>query len=373
MAAIASIDVSLFEDFRFSPRAGVLSQRDQRGVFVPLAIGGRGLDILAVLVEHRGDLVSRDDIMSAVWPQTSVEDGNLSVQISALRRVLDNGRSEGSLIQTGPGRGYRFVGGVTRPEPDSPAAAEALSAATASVEAADITQAVSPGPRRRFPRALVILVMALCLSGIGLVVFATSDHRWSDKAAAPPRLSIVVLPFSNLGEDREQQYFVDAITEDLTTDLSRMSESFVISRNTAFNYRGKSIDAKQIGRELGVRYVLEGSVRRSGNQVRVNVQLIDAESNAHLWAERFDRDVADLFDLQNEITSRISNALSVRLINIEAARPRENPDAVDYVFQGRAALTRGLTRDSLAEAVSLFERALSRDQGSVLARSYLAN
>ena len=127
-----------------------------------------------------------------------------------------------------------------------------------------------------------------------------------------PRLSIVVLPFANLSNDPEQQYFADGITEDLTTDLSRIADMFVISRNTAFTYRDKPVDTKQIGRELGVRYVLEGSVQRSGNQVRVNAQLIDAETDAHLWAERFDRDMGDLFALQNEITSRIAIALEPR-------------------------------------------------------------
>src|SRR5207253_2686164 len=125
-----------------------------------------------------------------------------------------------------------------------------------------------------------------------------------------PRLSIVVLPFANLGNDPDQQYFADGITEDLTTDLSRIPDMIVISRNTAFTYRNKPIDTKQIGRELGVRYLLEGSVRRSGNHVRVNAQLIDAESDAHLWAERFDRDTGDLLTLQNEITSRIAVALN---------------------------------------------------------------
>src|SRR5215831_16943947 len=143
---------------------------------------------------------------------------------------------------------------------------------------------------------------------------------------APP-LSIVVLPFTNLSSDPEQQYFADCITEDLTTDLSRMADMVVISRNTAFTYQDKRVDTKQIGRELGVRYVLEGSVRRSGNQVRVNAQLIDAESGAHLWAERFDRDVGDLFALQNDITSRIARALSIELVAAEAARPSENPNA----------------------------------------------
>jgi len=135
-----------------------------------------------------------------------------------------------------------------------------------------------------------------------------------------------VLPFANLSNDPEQQYFADGITEDLTTDLSRIRYSFVISRNTAFTYKNKPVDAKQIGRELGVRYVLEGSVQRSGNQLRVTAQLIDAETDAHLWAERFDRDAGDLFALQNEITSRIAVALNLELTGREAARPANNPD-----------------------------------------------
>jgi TolB-like protein len=140
--------------------------------------------------------------------------------------------------------------------------------------------------------------------------------------AAAPRLSIVVLPFTNLGNDPEQQYFADGITEDLTADLSRIADSFVISRNTAFTYRTKPISTKQIGRDLGVRYVLEGSVRRSGNQVRVNAQLIDAESDTHLWAERFDGDTSDLFTLQDEITSRIAVTLNLELVRVEALDPR---------------------------------------------------
>ena len=145
-----------------------------------------------------------------------------------------------------------------------------------------------------------------------------------------------MLPFANLSDDRDQQYLADGLTEDLTTDLSNISGTFVISRNSAFTYKGKSVDARQVGRELGVRYVLEGSIRRSANQMRVNAQLIDAESNAHLWAERFDRDAADLFELGNEITGRIANSLGVTLIRAEANRPTENPDAQDYILRGRA-------------------------------------
>jgi adenylate cyclase len=190
--------------------------------------------------------------------------------------------------------------------------------------------------------------------------------------AVPPRLSIVVLPFTNLSDDLEQQYFVDGITEDLTTDLSRIVDSFVISRSTAFTYRNKSVGAKQIGRELGVRYVLEGSVRRSGNQLRVNAQLIDAETDAHLWAERFDTDASDLFTLQNEITSRIAIALDLELIGVEAARPTEHPDALDYILQGRAAHSKPPTPDKYVEAISLFERALALDPRSVEAQGRLA-
>src|SRR5215471_951417 len=190
---------------------------------------------------------------------------------------------------------------------------------------------------------------------------------------AAPRLSIVVLPFTNLSDDREQQYFADGITEDLTTDLSRLANMFVISRNTAFTYRNKPIDTKQIGRELDVRYVLEGSVRRSGNQVRVSAQLIDAQTNAHLWADRFNRDTNDLFVLQGEITGRLANALDVELIAAEASRLTEHPDALDYILRGRAVLLKSRTPDTFREAIGLFEHALALDPRSVEAQSLLAD
>jgi adenylate cyclase len=199
-----------------------------------------------------------------------------------------------------------------------------------------------------------------------------------EKAAVPaepaalPRLSIVVLPFANLSNDPEQQYFADGVTEDLTADLSRIADSFVISRNTAFTYRNKPFDAKQIGRELGVRYVLEGSVQRSGNQLRVNAQLIDAETNAHVWTERFDRDMGDLLALQNDITHRIAFALNAELIAKEAARPTDHPDALDYIFRGRAARLKPNSRSVHAEAISMFELALALDPVSVEAQSWLA-
>ena len=187
-----------------------------------------------------------------------------------------------------------------------------------------------------------------------------------------PRLSVVVLPFANLSNDPDQQYFADGITEDLTTDLSRIPEMLVISCNTAFTYRDRSVSTRQIGRELGVCYVLEGSVRRSSNRVRVTAQLIDAGSDAHLWAERFDRDLGDLFELQDEVTGRIARALNVELAIAEAARPVERLDAVDCILRGRAAKAKPMSRATTDEAIGWFERALALDPDSPEAQSRVA-
>ena len=189
---------------------------------------------------------------------------------------------------------------------------------------------------------------------------------------AAPRLSIVVLPFGNLSNDPDQEYFADGITEDLTTDLSRIVGMVVISRTTAFTYRNKAMDTRQIGRALSVRYVLEGSVRRSGEKVRVNTQLIDAETDAHIWAERFDLHADDLLWLQDEVTGRIANALNQELVRAEAARPTANPDALDYVLRGRSAYNRGATRENFAEAIRLYERALALDPDCVPGKALLA-
>ena len=185
----------------------------------------------------------------------------------------------------------------------------------------------------------------------------------------PPHLSIVVLPFASMTGDPEQEYFVDGVTESLTTDLSRIGGSFVIARNTAFAYKGRHGDMKEIGRELNVRYVLEGSVQRAGSRMRVNVQLIDAESGAHLWAERFDKPVADLFDMQDEIVARLANALSAQLFAAEARRAERKPnlDSLDLTFQGWAWFNKGFTSDSFATARGLFERAAALDPANVWA------
>jgi TolB-like protein/class 3 adenylate cyclase/Tfp pilus assembly protein PilF len=190
----------------------------------------------------------------------------------------------------------------------------------------------------------------------------------------PPRLSIVVLPFANIGGDAEQDYFVDGVTESLTTDLSRIRGSFVIARNTAFTYRGKALDVTKIGRELNVRYALEGSVQRSGNRMRVNAQLIDAQSGNHLWAERFERPMTDLFEMQDEIVARIANTLNAQLVAVEARRAERAPapDSLDLYFQGEAWVNKGVTFESMNKAHSFFERALALDPTNVDALAGMA-
>jgi TolB-like protein/class 3 adenylate cyclase/Flp pilus assembly protein TadD len=196
---------------------------------------------------------------------------------------------------------------------------------------------------------------------------ATKSGSMTPSPPSPPRLSMVVLPFANIGADPEQDYFVDGVTESLTTDLSRISGSFVIGRHTAYTLKGKAVDLKQVGRELNVRYVLEGSVQRGGNRLRVNVQLIDAETGNHLWAERFEKPVADLFDMQDEIVSRLANTLDARLIEVEARRAERStdPDAMDLYFQGWACANSGTTEEYMTQALAFFDRSLALDPGNI--------
>jgi adenylate cyclase len=221
-----------------------------------------------------------------------------------------------------------------------------------------------PAPRWR----LVSSPLGAALAALLLLVAASGWYLRGGrltKTAQAAHLSVVVLPFTNLSGDPSQDYFADGITENLTTELSRVRDSFVIARNTAFTYKGKSIDAKEIGKELGVRYVLEGSVQRDQNRVRVNAQFVDAESGAHLWADRFEEDVADLFKLQDEVVIRLSRSLGAALTQAEAEKGgrSKNPDAVDLTMRGDELMLQclALHRDCIHEARVLFERALRID------------
>ena len=306
---------------RFGDHVLDIERRELRRGDEPVALEPQVFDLLVYLVRNRGRVVSKDDLIDGVWGGRIVSDSALTSRLNAARKAVNDSGAEQRVIRTVQRRGVRFIGEVSE---DGEAAA-------------------------RVPVAPLVT-----------------------EPPAAARLSIVVLPFVNLSDDPEQQYFADGVTGDLTTDLSRIPDMLVISRNTAFTYRDKPVDTKQIGRELGVRYVLEGEVQRSGSRVRVSAQLIDAETDAHLWVERFDGDAGDLFTLQDEITNRIAVALDLELVDAAAARPIERPDTRDFILRGRAERLKPPSRENRAEAVTLFERALALDQESVAAQSWLA-
>ena len=225
---------------------------------VPVAVGYRGLELLAALVGRSGEILDKAELMDAAWPGISVEEGNLTVQISQLRKLLgpagDAGNGGGEWIATVPRVGYRFTG---------------------------VVEQLGGEKRKSLP--------------------------------LPDKPSIAVLPFVNVSNDPGQNSFADGLTEDLITDLSRNSGLFVIARNSAFAYKGKALDVRAIAEDLGVRYLLEGSARRAAGRVRINAQLVDAVSGDHLWAERFDRSLDDIFAVQDEVTGKIVEALLGRL------------------------------------------------------------
>ena len=375
MQGLAPSDIFLFEDFRLD-RPGGLFRSNGTGTFEPVGIGSRALDILGVLIERAGEVVSKDEIVAAVWPATVVEDSNLTVQISALRQVLDRGRSNGSCIQTVSGRGYRLAAAVTpfadqarsgaspvhgAKELDHEKTVETLvPAVTADTArpgvAADLPPRKLAAARRRLGAdrlALAAMVAVAMVTAIGAwwlspttEFSATRTARVDTPIALPrvaPQLSIVVLPFTGFSSDPDQQFFADGITDDLTTALSGIPNSFVISRNTASIYQHKPTDTKQIGRELGIRYIVEGGVHRWGNFVRVNARLIDAATDAQLRALSFEGD-ADPPALQYDFTRRLYSALYTELFAAEAARLTEHPDALGYLLRGRLASMKAISR-----------------------------
>jgi adenylate cyclase len=237
-------------------------------------------------------------------------------------------------------------------------------------QAKPATEAKAAEPKKRSSLALLAALLILVAAGAWY-------FRGANRPAEAAHLSIVVLPFANLSGDPAQDDFADGITENLTTELSRIHDSFVIARNTAFTYKGKSIDAKAIGKELGVRYVLEGSVQRDQNRVRINAQLIDAESGAHLWADRFEEDVTDLFKLQDQVVARLANTLGVELVKAEAAKGARstNPDANDLVMRGLALVNEQSFQPSKEKndaSRALYEQALAIDPNNAAAIAGLA-
>jgi len=324
-----------------------------------LPLSSRAFDILLLLVTHRDRVVSKDEIIATVWRGVAVEENNLAVQVSSLRRALAE-RSDGqTMILTIPGQGYRFVGRVEEHIP-----------AFSTASPAD----ASPGPEatRTMPspagvvvksRSGVIRAMfgAAAVAGLVLIWLGASWLLGSPPAA--PRLSIAVLPFRNLGEDAKQDYLAEAVSDDLTTDLSHLPGSVVIARESSDVYRGRAVPAEQIGRALNVRYLLEGSLRGVDGVFRINAQLIDARNGAHLWADRFDVPGGKISEAQTAIVRNIANALDVKLVAIESDRSlheRPNdPDALDLYFRARSIRDGAETLDAFTEAQKLLERAVA--------------
>jgi TolB-like protein len=295
----------------------------------PVSTRARSFALLVFLAENANRVVSRDEIFASVWNGVPVTDDALTQTVRDLRNALDDDAQK--LIKTVTKRGYI----LTLPGPPSGAGAGSATPEQFGDAKANVITAEGAGAPAAF--------------------------------ASPPHLSIVVLPFGNIGGDPEQEYFVDGVTESLTTDVSRIRKAHVVARNTAFDYKGKPRDVKTIGRELNVRYVVEGSVQRGGNRMRVNVQLIDAETGSHLWADRFDKPLADLFDMQDEIVARLANTLDAQLSSAEARRAEQAPklDSMDLYFRGLAWLNKGRTPDNVARARDFFDRALAADPDNV--------
>jgi len=289
----------------------------------PTVLGQRAVALLRLLLERAGAPVSKAALMEAAWPGLAIEDSNLTVQIAALRRVFEEVAGDASWIETLPRRGYRYVG-----------------------------PPVSTGNPP-----------------------AEANSQTSPALALPDRPSVAVLPFSNLSGDPEQEYFADGMVDDIITGLSRIKWLFVIARNSTFTYKGRAVDVKQVGRELGVRYVLEGSVRKAADRVRITGQLIDAATGAHVWAERYDRKFDEIFALQDEIALSVVGMIGPSLRQAEVERVKrkrpENLDAYDLVLQAQPDVYSGMP-ERVTKALVLLERALALDPTYALAHAFAA-
>ena len=289
----------------------------------PTPLGQRAVALLALLVGRAGAPVSKEALIEAAWPAQAIEDSNLTVQIAAVRRIFEDLAGSAEWIETLPRRGYRYVGPTVATDETGPA--------TGAPEVAALT--------------------------------------------LPDKPSVAVLPFSNLSGDPEQDYFADGMVDDIITGLARINWLFVIARNSTFAYKGRAVDVKQVGRELGVRYVLKGSVRKAGGSVRVTGQMIDASTGAHVWAERYDRNSDDIFALQDEIALSAVGAIapSVRRAEIDRVKRKrpESLDAYDLVLRAQRDVDSGMP-EQVTRSLVLLERAIELDPAYALAHGNAA-
>jgi TolB-like protein len=304
----------VFEDYVLD-----LDRRELTRGSKAIATGPQVFDLLVYLVRNREHVVSKDDVLDAVWGGRIVSESTLTSHVNAVRKAVGDSGGEQRLIRTIARKGFRFVGDVNE------------------VQSSDGLGVPKPAPAHDAPALVLVL---------------------------PDRPSIAALAFHNLSGDPEQEYFADGVVEDIITALSRIRWLFVIARNSSFTYKGRAVDVKQIGRELGVRYVLEGSVRKAANRVRITGQLIDTGTGAHLWAERFEGTIDDIFELQDQIATSVVGAIAPQLERAEIERaqrkPTANLSAYDFYLRGMAKLHQG-TREAIDEALPLFDQAVRLD------------
>ena len=270
----------------------------------PVAVRHKLFEILAFLARNPNRVISKDELIQSIWGGVAITDDALTQTISQARKCIGDENRE--IIRTIPKRGFLLASAI-------PLKSEPLENPPSEGRNASGDPAAGPIVVRRNSFGVSADLAQR------MQVYAVDSPLADGTSILPPRLSIVVLPFANLGGDPEQEYFADGVTESLTTELSRIRGAFVIAPSTAFTFKGKPIDVRAIARELNVRYALEGSVLQGGDRIRVNVQLLDAQSGSHLWAERFDKPIADFFDMQDEIVARLGSQLGVELIRAEAA------------------------------------------------------
>jgi len=307
--------------FLFGNYALDLDRRELRRGSELVPTGPQVFDLLAYLLQNRERVVSKDDLLEAVWSGRIVSESTLTSHINAARKAVGDSGEEQKLIRTVARKGFRFIGEVTEGTPTNAG-----------------MKAIEPS--------------------------SPNDLRPGQALALPDKPSIAVLPFQNLSGDPEQEYFADGTVEDIITALSRMRWLFVIARNSSFAYKGRAMDVKQVGRELGVRYVVEGGVRKAASRVRITAQLIDATTGVHIWADRFDGPLEDVFELQDRITESVVGAIAPTLERAEIDRvkrkPTANLDAYDYFLRGMANYHQR-TREAINEALPLFYRAIDLD------------
>jgi TolB-like protein len=307
----------VFEDYVLDQERRELTLRGE-----VVTVGPQVFDLLLQLVSNHERVVSKDDLLKAVWAGRIVSESTITSHINAVRKAIGDTGEEQRLVRTVARKGYRFVGQLKVDGTD----------ATRQPDAPDIAAPALVDP----PSTLSL----------------------------PDKPSITVLPFHNLSGDPEQEYFADGMVEDIIAALSRIRWLFVIARNSSFTYKGRAVDVKGVGQELGVRYVLEGSVRKAGNKVRITGQLIDAQSGTHIWAERFEGLLDDIFELQDRIAESVVGAIAPQLERAEIERAKRKPtdslDAYDYYLRGMAKLHNG-TREAIEQALPLFYKAIELD------------